>query len=90
MENKKQKQKLRAKVLLIPKDQETLFRIPSPDYNGRPPTPPGSLLSIRKAIRWAGEMAQQLRALTALSEVLSSISRNHMVAYNHLGSDVLF
>jgi hypothetical protein len=32
----------------------------------------------------AGEMAQQLRALTALPEVLSSISSNHMVAHNHL------
>jgi hypothetical protein len=32
----------------------------------------------------AGEMAQQLRALTALPEVLSSIPSNHMVAYNHL------
>jgi hypothetical protein len=33
---------------------------------------------------FAGEMAQQLRALTALPEVLSSIPRNHMVAHNHL------
>jgi hypothetical protein len=32
----------------------------------------------------AGEMAQWLRALTALPEVLSSIPSNHMVAYNHL------
>jgi hypothetical protein len=32
----------------------------------------------------AGEMAQRLRALTALSEVLSSIPSNHMVAHNHL------
>ena len=31
----------------------------------------------------AGEMAQQLRALTALPEVLSSIPSNHMV-HNHL------
>jgi hypothetical protein len=30
------------------------------------------------------EMAQQLRALTALSEVLSSIPSNHMVTHNHL------
>jgi hypothetical protein len=30
------------------------------------------------------EMAQQLRALTAFPEVLSSISSNHTVAYNHL------
>jgi hypothetical protein len=29
-------------------------------------------------------MAQQLRALTALPDVLSSIPSNHMVAYNHL------
>ena len=32
----------------------------------------------------AGEMAQRLRALTALPEVLSSIPSNHMVAYSHL------
>jgi hypothetical protein len=32
----------------------------------------------------AGEMAQRLRALTDLSEVLSSIPSNHMVAHNHL------
>jgi hypothetical protein len=32
----------------------------------------------------SGEMAQWLRALTALPEVLSSIPSNHMVAHNHL------
>jgi hypothetical protein len=32
----------------------------------------------------AREMAQQLRALTALPKVLSSIPSNHMVAHNHL------
>jgi hypothetical protein len=32
----------------------------------------------------AGEMAQQLRVLTALPEVLSSNPSNHMVAHNHL------
>jgi hypothetical protein len=31
----------------------------------------------------AGEMAQRLRALTALLKVLSSIPSNHMVAHNH-------
>jgi hypothetical protein len=31
-----------------------------------------------------GEMAQRLRALTALPEVLSSIPSNHMVAHNLL------
>jgi hypothetical protein len=30
------------------------------------------------------EMAQQLRALTALSEVPNAIPRNNMVVYNHL------
>jgi hypothetical protein len=37
-------------------------------------------------------MAQQLRALTALPEVLSSNPSNHMVTHNHLlmGSDTLF
>jgi hypothetical protein len=30
----------------------------------------------------AGEMAQQLRALTALLKVLSSIPSNHKVAHN--------
>jgi hypothetical protein len=38
----------------------------------------------------AGEMAQWLRALTALPEVLSSILGNHIVAHNLKGSDVLF
>jgi hypothetical protein len=32
----------------------------------------------------AGEIAQQLRALTAFPEVLSSIPSNHMVVHNHL------
>jgi hypothetical protein len=34
--------------------------------------------------RGAGEMAQQLRALTVLPKVLSSIPSNHMMAHNHL------
>jgi hypothetical protein len=32
----------------------------------------------------AGEMAQWVRALTALPKVLSSNPNNHMVAHNHL------
>jgi hypothetical protein len=32
----------------------------------------------------AGEMAQRLRALTALLKVLSSNPSNHTVAHNHL------
>jgi hypothetical protein len=37
-----------------------------------------------KIEKWTGEMAQRLRALTALPEVLSSIFSNHKVAHNHL------
>jgi hypothetical protein len=33
---------------------------------------------------WAGEVAQQVRALTVLPKVLSSNPSNHMVAHNHL------
>jgi hypothetical protein len=36
-----------------------------------------------KARLGAAEMAQRLRALAALLEVLSSISSNHMVTHNH-------
>jgi hypothetical protein len=35
-------------------------------------------------IFWAGEMAQWLRTLALLPEVLSSIPSNHMVTHNHL------
>ena len=38
----------------------------------------------RKSHMGAGEMAQRLRALAALPEVLSSIPSNHIVAHNHL------
>ena len=40
--------------------------------------------SSKNLIVGTGEMAQWLRALTALPEVLSSILSNHMVAHNHL------
>jgi hypothetical protein len=32
----------------------------------------------------AGEMAQHLRALTVLPDILSSIPSSHIVAHNHL------
>jgi len=38
----------------------------------------------KEFVKGAGEMAQRLRALTALPKVLSSIPSNHMVAHNHL------
>jgi hypothetical protein len=40
-------------------------------------------LSLLEDILGAGEMAQWLRALTALPKVLSSNPSNHMVAHNH-------
>jgi hypothetical protein len=43
-----------------------------------------SKLGKKKEEKGAGEIAQWLRALTALPEVLSSIPSNHMVAHNHL------
>jgi hypothetical protein len=38
---------------------------------------------VRKPHDGAGEMAQRVRALTALLKVLSSNPSNHMVAHNH-------
>jgi hypothetical protein len=40
-----------------------------------------------KASPGTGEMAQRLRALTALPKVLSSIPSNNTVAHNHLSWD---
>jgi hypothetical protein len=37
----------------------------------------------------AGKMAQRVRALTALPEILSSILSNHMVAHIHLKWDLM-
>ena len=39
---------------------------------------------FKNAQHGAGEMAQLLRTLAALPEVLSSIPSNHTVAHNHL------
>jgi hypothetical protein len=39
--------------------------------------------TTKKKPTWDGEMAQQLRALTALLKVVSSNSSNHMIAHNH-------
>jgi hypothetical protein len=46
--------------------------------------PVDTKIILFKREEWAGEMAQRLRALTALPEILSSIPSNHMVAHNHL------
>jgi hypothetical protein len=42
------------------------------------------LVAALRSSLGAGKMAQRLRALAALPEVLSSIPSNHMVAHNHL------
>jgi hypothetical protein len=49
-------------------------------------------IPIKKKYIGAGEMAQQLRAPTALPKVPSSNPSNHMVAHNHQyqKSDALF
>jgi hypothetical protein len=39
---------------------------------------------VERVVDGSAEMAQQLRALTALPEVLSSIPSNQMVAHSHL------
>jgi len=44
----------------------------------------GKRSTVKVPEEGAGERAQQLRALTALPEVLSSVPSNHMVAHNHL------
>jgi hypothetical protein len=41
------------------------------------------LSSFKREKYQAGEMAQQVRALTAFLKVLSSNPSNHMVAHNH-------
>jgi hypothetical protein len=43
-----------------------------------------SEIPSQKIHTWAGEMAQRLRALASLPEVLSSNPSNHKVAHNHL------
>jgi hypothetical protein len=48
-----------------------------------------SSLRVKTALKKkVGEMAQQLRALTALLKVLNSNPSNHMVAHNHLEQDL--
>jgi hypothetical protein len=44
---------------------------------------------LRTCMLGAGAMSQQLRELTALPWVLSSILSKHMVAYNHLKWDLM-
>jgi DNA repair protein RadC len=46
------------------------------------------LTDLQKMFLGAGEMAQRLRAPTALLKVLSSNPSNHMVAHNHPQRDL--
>jgi hypothetical protein len=43
----------------------------------------------KNAFYWAGEMAQQVRVLTALLKVLSSNPRNHIHAHGGLQPSVM-
>ena len=56
-----------------------------PGWVGHPVSKGHGMLNIQFPIEMfqAGEMAQQVRALTALPKVLSSIPSNHTVAHNH-------
>jgi hypothetical protein len=53
-------------------------------YNKTPSQNSNNNEEPHRDINSSGEMAQKLRALTALPKVLSSNSSNHMVAHNHL------
>jgi hypothetical protein len=68
------KSKSYTNVAFEPLSQQLLLEAPgqcvSPSFSG----------SLKTLLR----LAQRLRALTALPEVLSSVPTNHMVAHNHL------
>ena len=59
----------------------------STDCSSRGPESKSHFVFKMDLLGRAGEMAQQLRALTALPEVLSSIPSNHMVAHSLLSWD---
>ena len=64
-----------------PSSWETEVRQENHEYEARIDC---SKTLFKKILLRAREMAQRLRALTALPKVLSSNSSNHMVAHNHL------
>jgi hypothetical protein len=79
----------KGKKLKTPKkearrDLEQWLRDHILSHNQDRKTHTGNSLSLLKHQSWAGELAQWLRALTALPEDLSSNPSNHMVAQNHL------
>jgi hypothetical protein len=47
-----------------------------------------TISNSKKTDSRAGEIAQRLRALAALPEVMSSIPSNHMVAHNHRNDEI--
>jgi len=67
----------------LTKSNHKIGRTRSGQTVGRPTTAHIKLYISEIAVA-AGEMAQWLRALTALPEVLSSNPSKHMAAYNHL------
>jgi proteasome lid subunit RPN8/RPN11 len=64
-----------------------------PGHRYRQTTHPHKVIKFETLICWAGEMAQQLRALAALPEVLSSILHSHIHGGSQpsvMESDALF
>jgi len=68
---------------MLPESQE-LKETECSSINGASLLLPTLNCSLKKLYFRAAEMAQGLRALTALPKGLSSIASNHMVAHNYL------
>jgi hypothetical protein len=56
----------------------------SGDTEGRGPGEEAMMILVLEDAMRAGKMAQRVKALTTLPEVLSSNPNNHMVAHSHL------
>jgi len=65
----------------LPRKRKALGSVPSSEKKNQ------KKKKKKKVLSGAGEMAQRVRALTALPEVLSSNPSNHMVAHSHLKWD---
>jgi hypothetical protein len=63
---------------------ETSFRVLQKSFPSNPALKIRDLFESGDGKMGAGELAQWVRALAALPEVLSSIPSNHMVAHDHL------
>jgi hypothetical protein len=71
-------------LLASPQEHQNYSFVNTHDLTPCHPLASLNFIEEKKNTNRFGEMAQWLRALTALLEVLSSIPSNHMLAYNHL------